>query len=317
MYNPPVDLNEVLIFARVIQAGSFTAAARSLGMPKSSVSKKVADLEARLGTRLVQRTTRRIGLTDAGRLYFERSARIVAEVEDADQAVAELQSAPRGLLRATIPLSFGILGPIVASFLAEQPDVQVEIVCTDRRVDLVQDGFDLAVRAGPLQDSSLVAKKLGTIKRILVAAPDYLRKHGAPSAPDELAKHVCIAFGGGEAPALWSLEFGNKRIDVRVSPRFVINDFEMMLDAARAGVGIAWVLDFLVAGDLRGKKLEQVLADWCSVETPVHAVYPSARHLSPKVVRFVDHLREQFVSSRARPRSRVGAAETNARKATR
>jgi len=294
MYNPGVDLNEVLVFARVIQAGSFTAAARMLGMPKSSVSKKVADLEARLGTRLLQRTTRRLGLTDAGRLYFERCARVVTEVEEADQAVLELQAAPRGLLRATVPLSFGVLGGIVASFLNEHPDVQVEIVCTDRTVDLVQDGFDLAVRASALQDSSLVAKKLGTIKRVLVAAVGYLDPHGRPRTPEELAKHVCIAFGGGSTPADWALEFGDKRKDVRVSPRYTVNDFELMLEAARAGVGIAWVLDFLAASEIRAGTLERVLPDWCSVQTPVHAVYPSARHLSPKVVRFVDHLREQF-----------------------
>ena len=290
-----MDLNEVLIFARVVQAGSFTAAARALDMPKSSVSKKVADLEERLGTRLLQRTTRKLGLTDAGRIYFERSARILSELEEADQAVAELQAAPRGLLRVTVPLSFGVLGPSVASFLAAHPDAKVEIVCTDRRLDLVQDGFDLAVRAGPLEDSSLVAKKIGVIKRVLVAAPAYLRKHGAPRTPEELGEHVSIAFGGGSAPSLWALEFGDKRKDVRVSPRYVVNDFEMMLDAARGGVGIAWVLDFLAASDLRAKKLHAVLPDWCSVATPVHAIYPTARHLSPKVVRFVEHLRERFV----------------------
>lgn len=289
-----VNLNEALVFARVVQAGSFTAAARLLGMPKSSVSKKVADLEERLGVRLLQRTTRTLGLTDAGRVYFERCARIIDELEEADQAVAELQAAPRGVLRVTVPLSFGVLGSIVAGFLSEHPGVQVEMVCTDKLVDLVQDGFDVAIRAGPLQDSSLVARKLGTIKRVLVASPAYLRKRGSPRAPEDLAEHACIAFGGGPTPALWCLEFEGRRRDVRVSPRFTVNDFEMMIDAARAGVGIAWVMDFLAANELREGRLRHVLPEWCSVETPVHAVYPTVRHLSPKVVRFIDCLREHL-----------------------
>ncbi len=289
-----MDLNEVLVFARVVQGGSFTAAARLLGMPKSSVSKKIADLEERLGTRLLQRTTRTLGLTDAGRVYFERCARIVAEIEEAEHAVAEMQAAPRGLLRVSVPLSFGMLGPIVAGFLAEHPDVQAEMVCTDRVVDLVQEGFDIAIRAGTLQDSSLVARRLGTIQRVLVASPAYLRDHGSPRSPDDLPGHACIAFGGGPAPDVWSLQFENKRQDVRVSPRLTVNDFEMILEAARAGLGIAWVLDFIAAGELREGRLRHVLSAWCSVETPVHAVYPTTRHLSPKVVRFIDCLREHL-----------------------
>lgn len=294
LHNAAMDLNEVLVFARVVQAGSFTGAARQLGMPKSSVSKKVADLEDRLGTRLLQRTTRKLGLTDAGRLYFDRCARIIADVEEADHAVTDLQAAPRGLLRVSVPLSFGMLGSIVAGFLRDEPEVQLEIVCTDRIVDHVEDGFDLAIRAGALQDSSLVARKLGSIKRVLVAAPAYLRKRGKPRLPDDLTAHACIAFSGGMAPTIWSLEFGDEQASVRVTPRLAVNDFEMMLDAARAGVGIAWVLDFLAREDLRNGALRQVLPDWCSAETPVHAVYPTTRHLSPKVVRFLECLTEHF-----------------------
>lgn len=289
-----MDLNEVLVFARVVQAGSFTAAAQALGMPKSSVSKKVADLEERLGTRLLQRTTRSLGLTDAGRVYFERCARIVAEVEEAEHAVLELQAAPRGLLRASVPLSFGILGSIVAGFLDENPEVRVEVVCTDRLVDLARDGFDVAIRAGELTDSSLVARRLGTMKRVLVAAPAYLQQRGRPASPEELASHACIAFGGGATPELWSLQHSDERRDIRVSPRCTANDFEMVLDAARAGLGVAWVLDFLAAADLREGRLAHVLPEWCSVELPVHAVYPTTRHVSPKVIRFIDCLRDHF-----------------------
>jgi DNA-binding transcriptional LysR family regulator len=290
----PADLNALLVFVRVVQAGSFSDAARRLDMPKSSVSKKVSDLEARLGTRLLHRTTRRLGLTDAGRIYFERGERIVADLEQADNAVAELQASPRGLLRVSVPLSLGVLGSVVARFLVAHPDVQVQVVCTDKRVDLVRDGFDLAVRAGPLDDSSLIARRIGTMKRVLVASPRYVRARGRLRAPEELAQHDCISFGGGPTPDVWSLLADAQRKDVRVQPRLSVNDFEMMLDAAREGVGIAWVPDFRSTDDLRDKRLINVLPAWCSIDIPVHAVYPSARHLSPKVARFIDALMLTF-----------------------
>jgi DNA-binding transcriptional LysR family regulator len=294
---PTVDLNELLVFARVVEAGSFSEAARRLDMPKSSVSKKVSDLEARLGTRLLQRTTRRLALTDAGRIYFERSARIISAVEEAEDAVAELQESPRGRLRVTVPQSLGMLGPVVARFLADHPEVQLEVICTDRRVDLVRDGFDLGVRAGPLHDSSLIAKRLGTMKRVLVASPAYVRMRGRPRSADDLAQHACITFGGGATPNVWSLQFEEQRRDVRVEPRLAVNDFEMMLDAARADAGIAWVPDFLAAQEIRARRLLNVLPQWCSIDIPVHAVYPTSRHLSPKVVRFIEALGQTFRSS--------------------
>jgi DNA-binding transcriptional LysR family regulator len=289
------DLNEIVVFSRVVQAGSFTEAARLLGMPKSTVSKKVSDLEARLGTRLLQRTTRRLALTDAGRVYFERAEQIVAQVAEAENAVAELQANPRGLLRVTVPLSFGVLGPVVARFLAKHPSVQVQLVCSDKLVDLVRDGFDMGVRAGPLQDSTLVAKRLGTMNRVLLASPAYLKSRGALTTPEELTSHACISFGAGTAPNLWSLQSPEgERKDVRVQARLTVNDFEMMVDAAREGAGVAWVPDFRAADEIRTRRLVQVLPEWCSVDIPVHAVYPSSRHLSPKVVRFIEALQPAF-----------------------
>lgn len=290
----PADLNELLVFARVVQAQSFSEAARRLAMPKSSVSKKVSDLEARLGTRLLHRTTRRLSLTDAGRIFFERSARIVADIEEAENAVAELQANPRGLLRVTAPLSFGMLGVAVARFLRAYPHVQVELVCTDRIVDLVGDGFDMAIRAGALHDSSLIAKRLGTLKRVLVAAPAYVRGRGKLRAPEQLLDHDCITFAGGALPNLWTLQAGDQRKNITVQPRLVVNDFELILEAARAGAGIAWVPDFRAAEDLRDKRLVNVLPAWCSTDIPIHALYPSARHLSPKLVRFMEVLRKTF-----------------------
>jgi len=289
-----MDLNELLVFTRVVQAGSFTAAARRLKMPKSSVSRKVSDLEERVGARLLHRTTRKLGLTDAGRMYFERAAPIISDIEQVDQAVGELQAAPRGLLRVSAPLSFGLLVPMVASFLERYPEVRVELVCTDRVVNLVEEGFDVAIRAGHLVDSTLVARRLGAMKRVLVASPGYLKHHPRLKSPADLEKHPCIAFGSIPTPSLWTLHFGEKKVDVQVPARLSTNDMDLMLDAARAGIGIAWLPEHIAAADLRRGRLKRLLTDWSSPETPVHAVYPSARHLSPKVSALVELLRKEF-----------------------
>jgi DNA-binding transcriptional LysR family regulator len=289
-----MDLNEILVFARVVQSGSFSAAARLLDMPKSTVSRKVSELEERIGARLIQRTTRKLGLTDAGRIYYEHSARIVAELEAADQAVGRMQAAPRGLLRVTSPLSFAMLGPIVAEYLERHADVQVELVCTDRTVDLVDEGFDVAIRAGALADSTLVARHLGTIKRVLVAAPGYCKKNGTPKTPADLKQHTCLSFGSGATPNVWRLEAGKQTVEIRVSPRLTVNDFDILQETARAGIGIAFMPEFSCADDVRTGRLKHVLAEWCSPEVPVHALVPSVRQLSPKVVAFVDVVRERF-----------------------
>lgn len=289
-----MDLNEMLIFTRVVQTSSFTAAARLLGMPKSSVSRKVADLEDRLGARLLQRTTRKLGLTDVGRIYYDRCARIIGEVEEADQAVGRMQAAPCGLLRVTAPLSFGMLGPIVTEFLKRYPDLQVELVCTDRNVNLVDESFDVAIRAGNLDDSTLVARSLGAIERVLVASPGYLKQKGTPATPADLEGHACITFGGGTASSQWALYAGDRKTEVRVVSRLTVNDFEMMREAARSGVGIAWISKFVCLDDLQAGRLRQVLGDWCSAAAPVHAVYPTTRHLSPKVLAFVEMVRARL-----------------------
>src|SRR5258708_38364368 len=192
-----MDLNEMLVFARVVQAGSFTTAAAALGMPKSTVSRKVSELEERLKARLLQRTTRKLSLTDVGRTYYDYCARIVGEVEDAERAVSSLQETPRGLLRVTAPINVAFLGPIVSDFLKRYPEVRLELFCTGRSVDLVEERFDIGIRAGTLADSTLIAKSLGTVKWFLVATPAYLKKHGRPKSPEDLKKHDCMFFGAG------------------------------------------------------------------------------------------------------------------------
>lgn len=282
-----VDLSQILVFARVAECGSFSAAARLLGMPKSTVSRKVSELEERLGARLVQRTTRKLSLTDAGRTYHRHAARIIAELEDADAAVSQMQAEPRGLLRVTAPLSFSMLGPMIADYMTQHPRVQVHLVCTDRVVDLVEEGFDLAIRAGRLADSSLIARPLGTLRWVLVAAPEYCNQHGMPRTPQDVERHAGITFGSGPTPNLWTLHAGDKKASVRVTPRLTVNEVDIMRDAARAGIGVAMLPDYACAADVQSGALRRLLPSWHSTEVPVQAVYPTARHLSPKVAAFI------------------------------
>jgi DNA-binding transcriptional LysR family regulator len=289
-----MDLSGINVFLRVIQSGSFSAAARQLAMPKSTVSRKISELEAHVGARLLQRTTRKLGLTDVGRIFYEHAVRIAAEVDEAAQAVGRMQAAPRGLLRVTAPLAFGMLGPIVAEYLRKHEEVQLEVHCTDRTVDLVDERFDIAIRAGRLADSSLTARTLGSIKRVLIAAPGYCKEHGTPRAPAELTEHACLVFGAGTAPNVWTLESNGKRSEVRVVPRLTLNDPEILRGAALAGVGIALLPEFVCADDIRAKRLKNVLPDWGSAAMPVHAVYPTARLLAPAAAAFIELVRKRF-----------------------
>jgi DNA-binding transcriptional LysR family regulator len=291
----------MVVFAAVADTGSFTAAARHLAMPKSTVSRKVGELEKRVGARLIQRTTRRLSLTDVGRVYSEHCARISREADEADLAVQQMQATPRGLLRVTAPPSLRTLGQIAAEFLKRYPDVRIEVVCTDRNVDLVAEGFDVAIRAGPLTDSSLIARKVAMVKDILVAAPAYLRRRGSPRAPLELQEHETIAFGSGPSPGVWSLHNAGESIDLRLRPRLAVNDLDWMHEAARRGIGIARLPEYVCREDLHAGRLHQVLTEWSLGETPVHALYPTPRHLSRKVVTFIEMLRDGFRDTPKQP----------------
>lgn len=289
-----MDLNDIFIFAKVVQSGSFSGASRELEVPKSTVSRKVSELERRLGARLLHRTTRKLALTDVGRTFYQHAARVVAEAEEAALAVSRMQQAPRGLLRVTVPLNFGYLGPIITSFLERYPEVQVEVVCADRLVDLIEEGFDIAVRTGELADSSLVARSLGVLRSYLVASPTFLEKHGAPQHPQELERFDGVLFGAGGDRTRWRLRQNGTTVTVTVKARLTVNDFDVLEEAVLSGLGIAMLPVFRCIEQLRGKQLQRVLPDWCSPEIPLHAIYPSRRHLSPKVKLFLDHLREQM-----------------------
>ena len=290
-----MDLNEILVFTRVVQAGSFTTAAAELGMPKSSVSRKVSELEDRLKTRLLQRTTRKLSLTDVGRTYFDYSARIVSEIEDAERAISSLQDVPRGLLRVTTLINATFLGPIVSDYMQRHPEVQVELFSTGRRVDLIEERYDIGIRAGALPDSSLVARRLGSVSWFLVATPTYLKKRGRPRSPEDLKKHDCLFFGSGSNTMTLRLtKEDDESVQVRLPARLMVSDNDILLSATRAGLGIGLLPGFVGMTDLRAHKLEHVLPAWSLPTTPVHVVYPGARHISPKVKSFVDFLQQRM-----------------------
>lgn len=289
---PNADLSEILVFTHVVRGGSFSAAARALDMPKSTVSRKVAELEARVGARLLQRTTRSVSLTDVGRAYYERCTRIIAELEEAEQVVTQMQATPRGVLRVTVPLSFAVMGPLIAEYLKLYPDVQVEVLSTGRRVDLIEERFDLALRAGPPPDSTLVGRKVGVVRRCVLAAPALAKRIGKLSDPSLLERHDCLVFTPDGTT--WSLASGTKEVDVRVSPRLVVNDYDLLRAVARDGFGLALLPEYQCLEDVTAGRLVRVLDGWSAREVPVYALYPSARHLSPKVLALLELLRNRL-----------------------
>jgi DNA-binding transcriptional LysR family regulator len=287
------DLNALQVFVKVVHAGSFTGAALALDMPKSTVSQRVSELEQRLGARLLQRTTRKLSLTDQGRIYYDHCLRIFAEIDEADRAVTSLQERPCGLLRITVPASTQFLGPVFTDFLRRCGGVQLDVVCTDRLTDLVEESFDIAIRAGALSDSTLMARKLGAVDFLLVASPSYLKKRGHPRSPESLAKHDCLVFSTGRHPTRsFRLTRGDEAREVSSRPTLSVNDLDMLHHAVVGGVGIAMLPVYLCADDLREGRLERLLPDWNAPSQPMHTLYPSGRHLSPKVKAMLDHLQQ-------------------------
>lgn len=284
-------------FAAVVEAGGFSAAAQRLGVTKSAVSKQVSRLEERLGARLLNRTTRRLALTDAGQAFHERALRILAEAEEAEQAVGQLHASPRGLLRISAPMSFGLrhLAPALCDFLARYPDLQVEVCYDDRLVDVVAEGFDVAVRIARLADSSLIARRIAPCRRVAVASPAYVARRGAPADPAELAGHDCLLYTLSASETAWRFVHRDGRIaDASITGRLRANNGDALRDAAVGGLGVILTPTFIVGEDLATNRLVRVLPDWEAAEISVYAVYPSGRHLSVKVRAFVDFLASTF-----------------------
>jgi DNA-binding transcriptional LysR family regulator len=290
-------LAAMAIFAKVVETNSFTAAARALGSSKSAVSKQVAALEDRLGARLLNRTTRRLALTEIGVAFYDRCSRLVAEAEEAELEVTRMTAEPRGELRINAPYSFGInhVAPRLGGFLAAHPAVSIDLTLDDRYVDLVADGYDLAIRIGNLSDSSLIARKLGMTRVLLVAAPEYWAKHGMPKTPRDLANHECLIYSYRRMGNLW--QFGNEA--VRVSGRMHANNGDVLRQVAVAGHGVVIMPSFIIWEDLLAGRLVPALPGHEPPPLGIYAVYPHSRHLSAKVRAFVDYLVAEFGELRA------------------
>lgn len=281
------------IFARVVEAKSFSEAARHLGMSKSQVSKQVANLERSLGARLLNRTTRRLSLTEIGAGYYEHCARIVQELEDAKLAVGRLQSDPRGVIRVNASVEFGTLqvAPALPAFLAEYPEVSVEMTLSDRFIDLAEEGYDLAIRVAWKDEPGLtvVARELARSQRKVCATPNYFERHGVPQAPNDLVHHNCLTYAGsGSKGEWWSFVGQQGEISVPISGNLRINDNEALWQAARGGLGIAFLPTYIVGQDLQQGVLQAVLTEYMPVERSIYAIYLPNRHLSPKVRAFID-----------------------------
>lgn len=301
---PPMghlDLNATLVLVRVAQAGSFRSAARLLGVPKTTVSRKVAELEEHLGAQLLRRTTRKLSLTDAGLAFVEEAEAALAHLDAAEQAVSELQREPRGRLRitTTVPLGQLFLGPLIAEFLDAHPAVEVTLHLTERAVDLVAERYDVAVRTGPLPDSSLVAHLVGTSIYRVVAAPRYLERRRVPTKPADLSTHECLRFAKtGSAPrTTWSFGRAGSRSEVAVAGRFVADDFSVLRDAAVLGLGIAWLPSPVVRDAIRGERLVSLLEGYAPPATPIHVVHLGGRHLPSRARAFIDFVRPRLAQA--------------------
>lgn len=290
-----LDLNEVAVFIEVARAGSFTKAARVLGMPNSTVSSKVSSLERRLGLTLIQRTTRSLHVTPAGQTYFQRCLDGLTGIAAAEEELAASQGEPRGQLRITAPVELGstILPEVVSAFTRRHPKVAVEIVLADRRVDLLGEGVDLAIRAGELKDSSMIAKKLGLVYFALFATPAYVRAHGKPEHPRELKDHDCIQFTPLGATE-WKLSGPRSTIAAKVPGRVVTNDLAMVKRLTLMSGGLSLLPSFFCDQELQRGSLVRLLPDWRTNVNPVHFVYPAQRFVPPKLSAFIEESTTTF-----------------------
>ena len=291
--------DDMTVFVRAAEAASFSGAAQRLGLAKSVVSRRIGSLEARLGTSLFHRTTRRLSLTETGQAYYERARRILADVIEAEEVARRLQSELRGRLKVAAPMTFGMLhlAPAVVDFLVAHPQLEVDVDLNDRRVDLVNEGHDLAIRIGKLADSSLIARRLAPCRHVVCASSAYLRARGEPRSPEELedGRHDCLAYSNRPISDEWRFCIDGEWRSLRVRPtRLGVNNGDVLRDAAIAGIGLVVLPTFIVSEALRRGDLKAVLSDFELDDPAIHAVWPPNRELSAKVRAFVDFLSERF-----------------------
>jgi DNA-binding transcriptional LysR family regulator len=292
------DLNDTLIFVKVAEHGSFVSAARSLRLPKTTVSRKVQELETRLGAQLLHRTTRKLGLTEAGNVYFEHSQRIARELDEAESAVGQLQGGPRGWLRITVPYSIGIerIAPLLGEFHARYPEVRVEMLLNNEPLDLIGKEIDVALRIGNLPDSNLVARRLAILRTAIYAGQGYLDRHGEPQHPDDLQHHRTLAMDKQRRNGvfMWPLSDGERNAEYRIDPVFVANDPAGLRGALLCGEGLMLASDVMVKSYAQAGFVRRVLSAWTGPEFELNAVFPRGQVQSPKVRAFVDFLVERL-----------------------
>lgn len=284
------------VFVRVVEKGSFSAAAEDFRISATMVGKHIAALEERLGTRLLNRTTRRQSLTEVGRIYYQRCKQALAEVEAADACANELQATPRGLLRMNAPVSFGANALIAAidDYLAQYPDVQIELTLNDRIVNLVEEGYELAVRIGSLPDSSLIARPLRPYRMVVCAAPAYLEAHGLVQTPEQLGTHNCLGFIYSIAQTHWRFTDGESTREVEIKGNLRVNNGQALRTAALRGMGIIMQPEVLLADDIAEGRLVRILPEHELPSYPMHLVYPSHRNMTPKLKSFVEFVVARF-----------------------
>ncbi|ALG73942.1 hypothetical protein VY88_19760 [Azospirillum thiophilum] len=285
-------LDDLTVLVEVVDGGSLSAAAERLGLSASAISRRIAQMENRLGTRLLARTTRRVALTDAGATFCLRARAILAALDEAEQALTEMNEEPRGTLRITLPVMFGqmLVAPLLPSYLKRYPGVTLEASLSDRNVRLVDEGFDLAVRIGRLADSSLIARRLRSMRRRVVASPGYLERHGTPQVPADLARHDCLTLMTGSGRPEWEFLVDGVRETLRPNGSFQADNLWMLRHAAVGGLGLVRLGDFIVEDDIKAGRLVPVLTAQELTDEAIHAVYPATRHVSPKVRSFIEHL---------------------------
>ncbi|QCI69485.1 LysR family transcriptional regulator [Phreatobacter stygius] len=292
------NLNEVLVFLAVVDAGSFVAGGQAMGLTRSAAGKAVGRLEDRLGTRLLNRTTRTLSLTAEGRVFYDRGLRILAAVDDAEASVTGHAGTPRGLLRLTVPDAFGrlIILPLLARYLEAWPELQVEVSFTDRRADIVEEGFDLAVRiGGSNSDSRLVSRVVARYRAVLCAAPSYVATRGEPADIDELERHDHLIFRSRGRSHSWRFRSSDGSwVKAQGGSRLRLDSGEALRDAAVAGLGVALLPEFLVAGDLAAGRLQHLLPGVDAGDMEIVTIYPSRRLLEPRVRRFIDLMVEEL-----------------------
>jgi DNA-binding transcriptional LysR family regulator len=290
-------INSLRAFVKVVELGSFSEAGRTLRLSRSAISKYVSELEQDLGVQLLNRTTRHASATENGQAYFERALTILADLDAADQAVAQAQSTPRGLLRVNAPMSFGTLqlGPAIADFMAQCPELQIQLVLSDDQVDPMQGGFDVTLRIADLESSSLIARKIVAIERVVCASPDYLKQHGTPKLPEDLRNHALLTYGFLLTGNQWKLT-GKNGDDHWIQPSWTlcVNNAEVLRDAAVKGRGVALLPTFIAGDALRAGELRIVLAAYKAPPLTLYAIYPPTRHLAVKVRLFIDFLVARF-----------------------